>query len=135
MDEVELKRLMEEEGLSYEIAIQRATFRDVSLCKSGLISTYKYSQIKYHKFDTDNGEKVDRYEVVYDEETGTATVKLPEWAEDYYLIPGVVGESYDPVTIDGTEVSHRIKVGSRHELLWNQVDCNDSRSCVKGLKV
>jgi hypothetical protein len=132
VDFKEKERLIAEEGVTSEIAEQRATFRDVSLTRNGLISTYKYGQIKYHKFDEANGDEIDRYEKTYDAETGHVTVKLPEFAEDYYLIPPVMGEGYDAVTIDGGEKAHRIKVGSIHTLAWNQVDThNDQMS--KGL--
>lgn len=132
VDYKEKARLIAEEGVTDEVATQRATFRDVSLTRNGLISTYKYGQIKYKKFNAEDGKLIDRYEKTYDEETGQVTVKLPEFAEEYYLIPPVVGESHDPVMIDGGEKKHRIQVGSIHTLQWNQVDThNDNMS--KGL--
>lgn len=132
VDHKEVDRLMEEEGVTRDVATTRATFRDVSLTRNGLISTYKYGQIKYKKFDETDGKSVDRYEKTYDGETGQVTIKLPEFAEDYYLIPPVVGESYDPVTINGGEKKHRIVVGGIHTLEWKQVNThNDNMS--KGL--
>lgn len=132
VDHKELSRLMEDEGVTYEIAKTRATFRDVSLTRNGLISTYKYGQIKYKKFNTEDGTAQDRYEKTYDEETGQVTIKLPEFAEEYYLIPPICGEGNDPVAINGGEKKHRIIVGAIHTLDWNQVNTrNDSMS--KGL--
>jgi len=122
VDHKEVKRLMDEEGVTNEVATTRATFRDVSLTRNGLISTYKYGQIKYKKFDSTDGNSVDRYEKTYDEETGHVTIKLPEFAEDYYLIPPICGEGNDPVAINGGEKKHRIIVGAIHTLDWNQVD-------------
>lgn len=132
VDHKEVDRLLDEEGVTHEVAIQRATFRDVSLTRNGLISTYKYGQIKYNKFDPTDGKSVDRYEKTYDEETGQVSIKLPEFAEDYYLIPPIVGEGYDPVAINGGEKKRRIIVGAIHTLDWNQVNTyNDAMS--KGL--
>lgn len=132
VDEKEKERLMTEEGVTSEVATKMATFRDVSLTRNGLISTYKYAQIKYRKFDAATGDVIDRYEKVYDEETGQVTVTLPEFAEEYYLIPPIMGESGDPVAIDNGEKKHRIQVGSIHTLDWDQVSTeNDNMS--KGL--
>jgi hypothetical protein len=122
VDYKEVKRLMAEEGVTEEVAISRSTFRDVSLTRNGLISTYKYAQIKYKKFNAEDGASMDRYEKTYDEETGQVTIKLPEFAEDYYLIPPIMGEGGDPVAINGGEKKHRIVVGGIHTLDWNQVN-------------
>lgn len=127
VDEKERERLMKEEGVTYEVATKMATFRDVSLTRNGLISTYKYAQIKYHKFDGATGDVIDRYEKVYDEESGQVTVTLPEFAEDYYLIPPIMGEGGDPVAIDNGELKHRIQVGSIHTLKWDQVSSSDDQ--------
>lgn len=134
VDYKEVKRLMAEEGVTEEVATARATFRDVSLTRNGLISTYKYGQIKYKKFNAEDGKIMDRYEKTYDEETGQVTIKLPEFAEEYYLIPPICGEGNDPVAINGGEKKHRIIVGAIHTLDWNQVNThNDSMN--KGLWV
>lgn len=133
VDHVEKERLIKEEGLSADVATERSTYRDVSLTKTGMLSTYKACQIKFNKFDVTTGKAVDRYEKVYDEETGSVTVKLPSWAEDFCLIPPVMGEGGDPVLLSSGIKAHRIVVGSIHALDWNQVDCNDQYSCVKGL--
>lgn len=127
VDYKEVKRLMADEGVTEDVAITRATFRDVSLTRNGLISTYKYGQIKYKKFDKEDGTIVDRYEKTYDEETGQVTIKLPEFAEDYYLIPPICGEGNDPVAINGGEKKHRIIVGAIHTLDWNQVNHQNDR--------
>ena len=133
VDTKEVDRLIGEEGLSVAVATERATFRDVSLSKTGMISTYKYGKIKFTKFDKATGECADRYEKSYDEETGQVTVKLPDWAEDFVLIPPIQGESNDAVSINGGVPVHRIKVGGVHTLPeWNMVNTyNDSMS--KGL--
>jgi hypothetical protein len=122
-----------EEGYSDEKATELATFNDVSITKNGLLSTYKYARIKYKKFDKTSGDDVDRYDVTYDEETGEAKVNLPTEAEDYYLIPPVMGESHDAFSC-GADLGHKIQVGNIHALpTWDQVNCRDEHSCVPGL--
>jgi len=127
VDSKERDRLITEDGLSLEVATERATFRDVSLTKTGLISTYKYGRVIFTKFDKETGERVDRYTKVYDEESGKVSITLPEWAEDYALEPPIMGQGGDPVTINGTEVVHRIKVGGIHTLNWNQVNTSNDQ--------
>lgn len=133
VDNKEMQRLIDEDGLTYEVAKERATFRDVSLSKTGMISTYKYGKIKFNKFNSSTGDVEDRYIKTYDEETGQVTVKLPDWAEDFVLIPPIQGESCDAVSINGGIPVHRIKVGGIHTLPeWNMVNThNDHMS--KGL--
>lgn len=122
-----------EEGYSVEKATELSTFNDVSITKNGLLSTYKYAQIKYKKFDGTTGEYVDRYPVIYDEETGKANIQLPEEAEAYYLIPPIMGERGDAFSC-GADLGHKIQVGNIHALPdWSMVDCTDGASCLKGL--
>lgn len=129
----ELKAKLIDEGYSEEKAKEMATFTDVAITKNGLIQTYKYVSIKYKKFNSTSGDQDDRYAVTYDEETGEAKVNLPEWAEEYYLIPPVMGDSGDAFYA-GEDLGHRVVVGKVHELKdWSQVNCDDRTSCVKGL--
>jgi len=133
VDQKEKKRLIDEEGYSEDKATELATYNDISITRNGMLSTYKYAKIVYNKFDPITGQKVNRYEESFDEETGERTIKLPEVAEDYTLSPPVMGESGDAFYA-GASLAHRIKVGAIHRLEgWHQVNTNDSSSCVKGL--
>lgn len=104
-----------EDGFDHEQALAKATFNDVSITKNGLLSTYKYAQIVKWKYDAATGDRIDRFESSYDEETGVRTVKLPENAEDYTLMPPIMGEGGDAYYA-GDALGHRIVVGATHRL-------------------
>lgn len=105
-----------EQGYDDATARQMSTFEDVSFTSSGLLSTYKYAAIKFKKFDKETGEEVDNYEFEFDEVTGQKRYKLENLsAEDYSLIPPVMGTNCDPFFVDG-ELSHFIKMGATHKL-------------------
>lgn len=121
------------QGYTFDKATELATYNDLSITKNGLLSTFKYVTIKFKKFDPTTGEKVDRYEVTYDTETGEAIVKLPENAEDYELIPPIMGEGGDAF-FAGSDLGHRVKVGQVIALpSWDQVDCTDGAAGLPGL--
>lgn len=129
------EELVVKEGLSYEAARARATRRQVPITNEGLMQTYKVSKEKTWKFDPKTGERVDRYEVSFDEETGLKTYKKPEAVEDLVFEPAVMGTGGDAFLCGNTS-GHIIKVGEVHTLEnWDQVNCDDNRSCVKGLHV
>lgn len=117
VDKVKYKEL-KEEGYDHEQAIAGATFNDISITKNGLLSTYKYAQVVKWKFDPTTGDRVERYDAEYDEETGVKTVKLPENAEDYTLMPPIMGEGGDAY-FAGDVLGHRIVVGAAHRLPEN----------------
>lgn len=137
-----VEELINEKGVSREVAIERATSLQTPITVEGLLSTYKVSREIKHKYILDedgNRKKVDRYQVTktIDDVTGkiTETVAEPEFAEERIFEPAVVGQSHDAFLCDGVE-GHIIKVGSRIVLPeWEQVNCNDDTSCVKGLHV
>lgn len=114
---VDNKKYLEalEEGYTEEKALEMATFNDISITKNGLISTYKYARIVSWKYNKETGERVSRFEVDYDEETGQSNVKLPDNAEDYVLMPPIMGESGDAYYA-GEALGHRIVVGQVHRL-------------------
>lgn len=129
------EELMDEQGLSYEVAVERATRIQVPITQEGLLQTYKVSREKLTKFDKDSGDKVDRYKATFDEETGLKSYEEPEFAEDRTFEPAVQGTSGDTFSCAGKE-GHIIKVGQIHALAsWDMVNCNDNQSCVKGLHV
>jgi hypothetical protein len=134
MDNGYAQELMKEHGISQEVAQARATRIQVPITNEGLLQTYKVSKEKIMKFDKKTGEEVSRYEATYDEETGLKTYDKPEFVEDLIFEPAVWsgGDNF----MCGNKLGYIIKVGEVHKLVnWDQVNCNDNTSCVKGLHV
>lgn len=135
----ELKsKLMDEHGLSDEVAEQRATMYDVSFTQEGLLATYKVvREIDWKYVDGGEGtvKKVDRFEYEVDEFTGLKTYKKPDQLEKRVFEPAVQGQGGDKF-FSGSVEAHIIRVGyaTFHDS-WDKVNCNDNQSCVKGLHV
>tara|TARA_B100001094_G_scaffold103732_2_gene100016 strand:- start:305 stop:1465 length:1161 start_codon:yes stop_codon:yes gene_type:complete len=133
------EELMEEHGLSEEVADRRATMYQMKITSEGLLNGYKVSREILHKFDRETGEQVDRYKRTFNPDTGEIEGDgLPEHVEDRLFEPAVMGSSGDAFYCEGVNgygsPQHFIKVGCRHRLPdWSHVDTNDNRSCVKGL--
>ncbi len=133
------EELMEEHGLSEEVAERRATMYQMKITSEGLLNGYKVSREIMHKFDRETGEQVDRYKRTFNPDTGEIEGDgLPEHVEDRLFEPAVMGSSGDAFYCEGVNgygsPQHFIKVGCRHRLPdWSHVDTNDNRSCVKGL--
>jgi len=135
LDATYANKLMEEHGVSQEVANERATRIQVPITQEGLLQTYKVSREVTTKYDKEDGKKVDRYKVSFDEDTGLKTYDKPEFAEDLLFEPAVQRGSGDAFMC-GDKLGHFIRVGEVHKLVnWDQVDCSDQRSCVKGLHV
>ena len=132
---------MDEHGLSEELATQRATMYQVKVTKEGLVNAFKVSREILHKYDTETGEEVPRYQRTFNIDTGEIESDgLPEHVEDRLFEPSMKGQSGDAFYCEGangySEPQHFIKVGCVHRLpSWDMVDTNDDRSCVKGLHV
>lgn len=135
------KELMEEHGLSEELAETRATMYQVKITKEGLVNAFKVSREILHKYDTETGEEVPRYQRTFNPDTGEIDSDgLPEHVEDRLFEPSVKGQSGDAFYCEGangySEPQHFIKVGCTHRLpSWEMVNTNDNQSCVKGLHV
>jgi len=133
------EQLMDEEGLSERIAEERATMYQMKITREGLLNGYKVSTEVMHKYDTESGERVDRYARTFDPNTGEISgAGLPEKVEDRLFQPGIMGTSGDAFYCEGdngfTSPGHFIKVGCTHRLAsWDQVNTDDNSSCVKGL--
>lgn len=129
-------KLQAEHGVSVEVSIERATGYQTPITQEGLICTYKVSKEVLTKFALDkDGNKitVPRYSKSIDEETGKISTNKPEFVEDRVFEPAVMGTNGDAFYC-GDTLGHRIKVGQRHRLeSWDQVNCNDGYTCVKGL--
>ena len=133
------EELMEEHGLSEEVADRRATMYQMKVTSEGLLNGYKVSREIMHKFDRETGEQVDRYKRTFNPDTGEIEGNgLPEHVEDRLFEPAVMGSGGDSFYCEGANgygsPQHFIKVGCRHRLPdWSYVNTNDNQSCVKGL--
>lgn len=133
------KQLMEESGLSEEVATERATMYQMKITKEGLLNGYKVSTEVLHKFDAESGERVDRYKRTFNPDTGEIDSDgIPENVEERLFQPAVMGNSGDAFFCEGAngfdKAGHFIKVGCTHRLPdWSFVNTNDYQSCVKGL--
>jgi hypothetical protein len=137
--------LQREQGLSNEVAGALATTPQVAITLEGLIVGYKVSKEILHRYDLNEEEEVvtkSRYKKTVDPDTGLVTYAEPEFVEERLFEPAIQGTSGDEFwcvgsDINGTSYSkkgHHIRVGASHYLdNWEQVNCNDGQSCVKGL--
>ena len=131
---------MEDHGLSEELATQRATMYQVKITKAGLVNAFKVSREILHKYDSETGEEVPRYQRTFNIDTGEIESDgLPEHVEDRLFEPAVWhhGDKFYCEGANGySDPQYFIKVGCVHRLpSWDMVDTNDDRSCVKGLHV
>jgi hypothetical protein len=136
------KDLMEEHGLSKEVAERRATMYQMKITKEGLLNGYKVSHEILTKFkEGEDGEvqEVPRYKRTFNVDTGEIESEgLPEHVEDRLFQPAIMGSSGDAFYCEGSNgyanPQHFIKVGCTHRLPdWSYVNTNDRISCVKGL--
>lgn len=142
VDHEQVAELVDEHGVSNDVAVERATGLQTPITQEGLLCTYKVSREVFKKYALDeDGNKVlvDRYTQTktIDEDSGEVTVtkQVPEYVEERVFEPAVVGQSHDAFFC-GEKLGHQIKVGKVHYLPeWEQVNTNDNVSCVKGLHV
>ena len=136
------QELMEEHGLSEEAADKRASMYQMKITNEGLLNGYKVSKEILDKYNTETGEIEPRYKRTFNPDTGEIDSDgLPENVEDRLFKPSVMGNGGDAFYCEGPNgyggtPQHFIKVGCTHRLAsWDQVNTNDTRSCVKGLHV
>ena len=132
--------LMEEHGLTEEVAEKRATMYQMKITKEGLLNGYKVSKEVLHSYDTETGEEVDRYKRTFNPNTGEIDSEgIPDTVEERLFEPSMMGDRGDAFHcegINGTGLGHFIRVGCVHYLdSWDQVNTDDNQSCVKGLHV
>lgn len=132
-----MQKLVMEEGVSETVAQERSTGYQTPITQEGLICTYKVSKELTTKFaldDDGNEVTVDRYGKTIDEDSGEITKAVPEFVEDRIFYPAVQGLHGGDAFFCGDKLGHFIRVGQRHRLeSWDQVNCDDGRSGVKGL--
>lgn len=132
--------LMNEHGLSWEIATQRATMYDLSFTQEGLLATYKVVREIDWKYVTDTDsedgvKKIDRFDYVVDEFTGLKTYTKPEFLEQRVFEPCLQRQSGDAF-FSGSYEGHVVRVGQPVFLdNWDKVNTDDYSSCVKGLHI
>ena len=135
------QELMEEHGLTEEVANARATMYQIKITKEGLLNGYKVSKEVVHKFDSESGEEIPRYTRTFNVNTGEIDSEgFPEFIEDRLFEPSMMGSSGDAFYCEGLNgfdtPHHFIKVGCTHRLeSWDQVDTDDTHICVPGLHV
>jgi hypothetical protein len=134
------KELMDDHGLSEELAEKRATMYQVKITKEGLVNAFKVSKEVLTKYDAETGEEVPRYQRTFNIDTGEIENDgKPEFVEDRLFEPAVWsnGDKFYCEGANGYDnPQYFIKVGCVHRLpSWDCVDTDDDRSCVKGLHV
>jgi len=141
VNEEKVAQLMNEKGLSEEVAIRLSSVNDVSVTQEGLLCTHKVVDEITTKFALDEkGEviKVDRYKKVLDEDTGLLKSELPLTNEERLFEPCVMHQSGDAYHVEGVngfpDKVHFVRVGCVHRLPdWSYVNANPDVSCVPGL--
>jgi hypothetical protein len=143
MDDEVKEQLVEEHGITPDLAEERAKVLQVKITKEGLLCTYKVSTEVTEKFALDedgNPITVSRYNKVIDPDTGIVSYDEPEHVEKRVFKPALMGDSGDAFYCEGDngyeDPGHFIKVGCTHRLPdWSYVNTNNDASCVKGLHV
>ena len=141
VNEEKVAQLMDEKGLSEEVAIRLSSVNDVSVTQEGLLCTHKVVDEITTKFALDEkGEviKVDRYKKVLDEDTGLLKSELPLTNEERLFEPCVMHQNGDAYHVEGVngfpDKVHFVRVGCVHRLSdWSYVNTNPDVSCVPGL--
>ena len=129
------------DGLSNEIATQKATAFQTPITDEGLLMTYKVSAEILKKYVLNEDEEIiqrSRYSKSVDPDTGLINYDAPQHVEDRLFEPAVMhqdGDEFFRSTINGVPVKgHFIQVGQLHWLeSWDMVNCDDNKSSVKGL--
>ena len=136
-DYEKVKELVEKHGVSPDVAQERATGYQTPITQEGLICTYKVSAELTKRWVLDaegNKKQVSLFSKNIDEITGEVTEVKPDHVEDRIFYPAVQGLQGGDAFYCGGVLGHIIRVGQRHRLeSWDQVNTNDSQSCVKGL--
>jgi hypothetical protein len=137
------EKLMDEQGLSEEVAHKMSTVKDLSITMEGLLCTHKVVDEITTKWSLDangNKVKVDRYAKTIDPDTGLIKTEVPATNEERLFEPCVMHDRGDAFFCEGAngykDAAHLIKVGCIVRLPgWEYVNTNDHVSCVEGLHV
>lgn len=149
VDSDELNKLIEDEGYTYDKAVDRATYNDVAITQEGLIVTKKYAKLLTEGWtidkETNKAVKTPLFVTTksVDQFSGEVTEKtdMPEFAEELTFEPPMQARSGNAFSCHGIgedepKLDHVVRVGKIHRLKdWSQVNTNDHQSCVPGLHV
>ncbi|WP_428743181.1 hypothetical protein [Tenacibaculum sp.] len=155
VDSAERDRLMKEKNLSYEVATEHATYKDMQVTRSGYLSTFKVVEEVLKKWALvrddsgkivmgDDGKPkrvlVDRYEkeVEIDEMSGEITeeTKWPEYLEERVFTPAIHrhGDKFYSENEHGSKLGYVYEIGKVARLeSWDQVNCQDGHKHLPGL--
>ena len=147
VDPSKVNALMDE-GLSEDIASEKARTYEVKITQEGLIACFKTSNeilTKYEKDENGNIVEVNRYSnnvTKFNADTGeieeVEDTKDSTKGEDRVFTPYMMRNTGDAFYCEGLngydKPGHFIKIGCTHRLPnWTYVNCDDKQSCVKGL--
>lgn len=131
------KQLESIQGVSRDVAIERATTYQTPITQEGLICTYKVSSELDYTWTLDadgNKKKVPIKNAKIDPISGLITFDNPQHVEERIFYPVVMGLEGGDAFYSGDELGHIIRVGMTHRLAsWDQVNTNDRQSGVQGL--
>jgi len=139
-----IKKEKVDAGFSDIVAEKMAKVFQVKITNEGLINCYKVStevDWKYVADEDGNPVKKNLYARTFDAVTGEVTGSEKDNAsvEDRIFMPAIQGTNGDAFYCEGAKTNakgHIIRVGHTHRLeSWDQVNCDDSQSCVPGLHV
>jgi hypothetical protein len=124
VNEEKISQLMDEHGISHEVARARATTKQVAITMEGLLVCYKVSTELLDQYALNEKEEVERrsrFGKSVDPDTGVVTYNKAAYAEDRVFEPKIMGQRGDAFYC-GDKLGHIIKVGQSHYLPeWKQV--------------
>lgn len=124
-----VSKLMDEHGLSHDVATVKATTKQVAITLEGLLVCYKVSTELFDQYSLDEKEELvkrSRFGKTVDPDTGVVTYNKASYAEDRVFEPKVMGQRGDAFFCDrgdgSAKAGHIIKVGCSHYLDdWSKV--------------
>ncbi len=136
-----VNKLMLEKGYSEEVATKMATTYSVKITNEGVIAAFKVSReiTKRYKLN-EKGESVqfDVYQTgakTIDPISGLITTEKVDLSNEERVFEPAVYSGGNQFFC-GDKLGYIIRVGQVHKLpSWDYVNCDDNRSCVKGLHV
>jgi hypothetical protein len=136
-------KLVSEKGYSKEVATSIATTYSMKISNEGILVGFKVSEEITKKYILDeegNAKQVDLYPTTktIDPISGLITESEPNKGnnENRFFRPAVMKDSGDAFLCSASNtLGHIIKVGASHSITWDQINCDDNRSCCSGLHI
>lgn len=134
-------QLMDEQGLSEEVAQKLSTVKDLSITMEGLLCTHKVVTEITTKWSLDadgNEVQIDRYAKTIDPDTGLVKTEVPTTNEERLFEPCIMHQRGDAFFCEGSngyrDAGHLVKVGCIVRLPgWEYVNTDDNQACLPGL--